>query len=347
MQENSTYRTEQSKDIGLTSSYLNSPEFGRPTKELMDDLTYKVGQEIDTELSPAFSDVTRGLAYGLANRLNEYSAEQAYPGRQEVLDIFDRTRMPQEIIGKKGNIAMIARDAFDGYGKDVRNKPIRIIDRIDAWDIVKGARPEDETPLVVPEPRSYLTETVQSTLTETLSGYKDKLSADEYDGLSTKIMDRSEEIARRTEDYLPTPQSRIKEVIKSTDGIRNYEDAKSRVESQIIYDAFKAAGWDMNKAVKYLKDDKRTLQSRIEKLGMEVTLKRAEKEEKEMEQRMQAGMKRGGEKQDAEDKEPAEVCELERFRQLRQEQLQKLYDQKGEMERKRKRRTQKGLRLAA
>ncbi|MBW2964253.1 hypothetical protein KY363_02230 [Candidatus Woesearchaeota archaeon] len=318
MDAGQTYQ-EQHKDIeGITSSYFDrkQPDEGRY------GLTQVLAKEIQAEIQPPLQSITYSLADGLSDAVNKYSAEQAYPSFWEATRHFDTAFYTRELVKKRrGNIAMFTRDCLDPE-KDNRRQAYRKIGELGLWDMVKGYRPEDPAPKpLTTTAKSYISpERISTSLTSSLSTYKDTLHPKLYNDISSRIAERSETIAERISQYIPTPATRLGRIMEKTEGLTRYNEARSVFEKNIIYDAFKAAGWDRKKAEKYLQLDSRTLKSKMETLGLD-----------------EESMKKGIEQAnviltDPQQTEPARPpSEVDRLRQLQEE-----YAKRWEAERQRK-----------
>lgn len=322
-----------------------------------DDLVYKVEQQIDETLQPGFRDVSYGMAQSLTDTIYSAAGQQQFPSRREALDYFDRNFLNREITRVKGNITQYVRDAFDlddplEINKKRRNI-YRKIGKHGLGEAVDAARPWKQTSQDELEDRLYKgpslgAEQVESTLTSTLAGYRDKLHPQLYDTLSDRIKESSAVIAQNVSNYMPTPANRLKEIFATTEGMTKYDSARTTFERHIVYDALAAAEFDKNKAAKYLGDSLRTLNRRIAELGLEEELTKQEEagpEEGKVISMEDAIKKKMGELAEA-DELPADVAEgavdeIERFQQLVRE-----YNSKREAERERRQKAQQSPRSA-
>ncbi len=347
MDANLAYQLKQSapsearQGFDSSTSYFSSGSSGDPQR---DDLVYKVEQQIEQVLHPGFKDVSYGMAQSLTDTLYSAAGEQPTPSRREALDYFDSNFMNREMKRVKGNITQYVRDAFDledplEINKKRRNI-YRKIDKHGLSEAVDAARPWKQTGLDELENRLYKgsslgPEKVESTLTSTLSGYRDKLHPQLYDDLNSRIKQSSAAIAENVSDYMPTPVNRLKEIFASTDGMTKYSDARDTFERQIVYDALTAAEFDKNKAASYLGDSLRTLNRKIAELGLdEETENKSKIKEKERSNviSMEDAIKKKIDEIAQEENIPeGAVDEIERFQQLVRE-----YNAKRDSERERK-----------
>jgi hypothetical protein len=135
--------------------------------------------------------------------------------------------------------------------------------------------------------------------------------------------------------------NRLKEIFSATEGIRDYAEARTTFEKQLIYDALDAASGDKEKAARYLGDSLRTLNRRMAELGIETTPREEEQRATQQEAVLEEKVKSNEQQQP-----PAHAVDaIERFRQL-----QKEYDAKREAARENKevkKRKQAQWRMAA
>ena len=331
MEAQTAYNTPQNAaEEGFTSSYFSRSDDKRK------ELTYRVEQEIARELQPPLKDISYGFAEGLTDMMYRCSDEETFPTRRQAIEYFDRTFMQRELKRVKGNITQYVRDAFgaeDGPQiNNLRRNVYRKIGRYGLEESVDAARPWKPTMLddKVDEKYSLGADKVESTLSTVLSGYKSVIQPELHDRISYDIKEKAPLLAERLSEYMPTPANRIKQAIKLTEGMTKYDDARETFERQVIYNALEAAGFDKKKAAGYLGDSLRTLNRRIESLGLEEQLN--EKEQKQGDGSVvhidDFVRKKNGDK---EEKPTSAVNEIERFHQLVRE-----YNDKREAERQRK-----------
>ncbi len=266
MQVNITYQAGNGIKKVPASPYSVDPK---------EELAYRVEEEIDTELSPPFRDVSHSLAQGLTQTLYSAGENHTYPTRRQALEQhFEKPFMERELRRVKGNITQYVRDAFDLDDPTEINKKrrnvYRQIEEHGLKDIVDASRPWKQSEL---EEKLYTGPkiepgTVESTLTGTLAGYKDTIHPTIYQDLNDRIREKAPSIAERVSEYLPTPDKRLRHIFETTEGITIYDKAKNVFERQVVYDALDAAGWDKKKAAGYLGDSLRTLNRRIAELGI-------------------------------------------------------------------------------
>jgi hypothetical protein len=308
-------------------------------KEDMNSQSYKrnhlasmIEQEVAAEISPPLRDISHGFAQGLTDMLYSEGEKQPHHSRRESLDYFDKSFMQRELKRVYGNIAQYTRDALGATdGREVNNLRRNVYRQIEQHGLggfVDEARPWKPKGL---EDRfdqdSYLQpQKVETALTSTLSGYREIIQPKVYDDLSARIRDKAPVLAEKIADYAPTPLNRLKEIFSSTDGTRRYDEARSIFERQVIYDALSASGFDKKKAAEYLGDSLRTLNRRIEELGIEQEQNKEAKVETKV--ILIEEVIKNKEQQNA---PPAAVSEIERFQQLVRE-----YNSRRASERERK-----------
>ena len=268
MQENTAYQLEQEEkkkeDVDLSSSYSEREE-----------MAYRIAQDIDREISPPFSDISSRFAEGLTDTIYNISNSAQYPTRKESIGYFDRQFLGREIKRVKGNITQYVRDAFSTDDEsEINNKRRNIYRQIERFDLagdVDNARPWKQTALEdkIASSNYVPAKEVETTLTSTLSSYKEMLDTDLYDDISSRIKEKAPLIAEKISPYMPTPANRLKNIMDATEGTTNYNTAKGIFEKQIVYDALEAAGFDKKKAAEYLGDSVRTLNRRISELGVD------------------------------------------------------------------------------
>jgi hypothetical protein len=292
-----------------------------------------IEQEVADEISPPLRDISRGFAQGLTDMLYSEGASQPHCSRKSAIDYFDKSFMQRELKRVYGNITQYTRDALGAQDSreenNLRRNVYRQVERYGLGDFVDEARPWKPKKLddLFEDKASIAPHKVETALTSTLSAYKEMIQPKLYEDLSARIHEKAPVLADKISDYAPTPTNRLKEIFSATEGMRRYDDARSVFERQVIYDALSAAGFDKKKAASYLGDSLRTLNRRIEALGIE--------QEREKEVKV-AGAKvivieEVLKKDEQQAPPPAAVNEIERFQQLVRE-----YNAKRESERVRK-----------
>ncbi len=309
------------KDEPYSTSLSSLKPWGADKEELVNI----VEKDIEQELNPPLRDITSGLAKGLADTMYNFGAEARYPDRKESLSYFDSQFIKREMKRVKGNITQYARDALGASDpleiNNLRRNVYRQIEKHDLGGFVDNARPwkeKKEQPqqdyLAIPIKK------IEDTLYSTLSGYKEVIRPGLYEELSSRIHTKAPLLAERVSRYAPTPANRIDRILESTKGVTNYCQARSIFEKQLIYDALEASRFDKHKAAKYLGDSVRTLNRRIEELGIDLNNR---KEQPERKQKMIEEII-----STKEDSKAKPVGEMERFQQLVME-----YNSKRETER--------------
>jgi len=303
-------------------------------EERKKEFAYRIEHEIEQTLNPTLHDLTSGLARGLTETLYDVSAEQSYPPRHAALDYFDQEFMTREIRRVKGNLTQYARDALgatnDDDANNLRRNVYRQIEKYGLNGVVDDARPWKPKSLderFGTEAVQIKPATVESTLASTLSSYKSIIHPELYDGIAERIHEKAPVLAERISTYAPTPLNRLKDIMSTTEGITNYSQARTTFERQLVYDALESAGFDKDKAARYLGDSVRTLNRRISELGIETTQTHEEETRKSQEVILEEAVK-SNEKQTP---PPNAVDAIERFRQL-----QRQYDAKRESAREQK-----------
>jgi hypothetical protein len=281
------------------------------------ELAYRIEREIASTIQPPFGDMSRGLAQGLLSTVYDVAAEEPHPTRREAMEWFDKNYLQREIRHAKGNITQVVRNAFsvddENEVNNLRRNVYRKIERYGLGEEVDLARPWKPKPLeqCVDENIYIPADRVEQTLSKSLAGYKDVINPVLYDGLSERIRDKSPALAEKISAYAPTPANRLKEIVQSTEGIRNYNQASQAFERQVIYDTLSATGWDKKKTAEYLGDSLRTLNRRIAELGIEEQARTGEQKQDNI-VRIDEFVQRKLEP----DKPAIAVNEIERFQQL-------------------------------
>jgi len=321
MEAQITYLDEHRKEDMNSSSYKRS------------QLASMIEQEVAQEISPPLSDISHGFAQGLTDMLYSEGANQPHHSRRESLDYFDKSFMERELKRVYGNIAQYTRDALgatdDREVNNLRRNVYRQIEQHGLGGFVDEARPWKPKGL---EDRfdqdNYLApQKIETALTSTLSGYKELIQPKLYDDLTARIRDKAPVLAEKISDYAPTPLNRLKDIFSTTEGMRKYDEAKSVFERQVIYDALSASGFDKKRAAEYLGDSLRTLNRRIEELGIQQEQSKAS-EQKEAKVIVIEEVINKNEQQNP---PQAAVSEIERFQQLVRE-----YNSKRAVEREKK-----------
>jgi|GEM_PF-4495975 len=295
-------------------------EYNRETNQ--EDISSRMKGEIDAELQIPLKEVSQRLARELSDTAYQSCADSEFPTRKQAIWYFEENFMKRELRRVKGNITQYVRDAFGADDEkelnNLRRNVYRKIERYGLGELIDNARPWRQTPLEerVADIHTISPERVASSMIAALSEYKGTLHPDIYENLASKINEKSYLISRKISDYLPTPARKLDRLITQTEGIRSYKEAKSVFEREVVYGALEAADFDKKKAAKYLGDSLRTLNRKIEELGIGTKKKEDPKT---------------AAKPDIKTDEKVQLSETERFNELVKE-----YNARREEERKRK-----------
>ncbi|MFH1064185.1 MAG: helix-turn-helix domain-containing protein [Candidatus Woesearchaeota archaeon] len=331
MQPDISYRKIEEEKRQSSGDFSSRYSAGNRNRE---ELAYRIEKEISSELQPPLQDMMYGMARSLTDTIYSASAEQQFPTRKESMDYFDKQFMGREIRRVKGNLTQYVRDAFgtedDREVNNLRRNVYRKVERYGLGDIVDEARPWKNTLLddKIANATYLKPDSVENSLASALSSYKEIIQPSLYDSMSSMIKEKAPVIAERLAGYMPTPANRLNQMLQSTEGITNYKEASHVFEKQLVYGALEAAGFDKNKAAGYLGDSLRTLNRRIEELGIDAKPQKGQAREAKVVSIEDSVKSKDSDKASAPENA---VNEMERFQQLVIQ-----YNSKRESERKRK-----------
>lgn len=307
-QENLAYKLNNDQE-GFTSPYF--------FEDNARQVAYRIGKDVDDAIQTPVRDITDRFKQRLTEFVYERNLEEEFPTRRQSLDYFEKEFFKRSIERTRGNLAQLARES----GRS-RERLYPALKKHELMGFVDHKRPIRQRKLEeMMEKQEYIqAENIESTLSDALSGYKNVIHPLLYDNIRESIKEKSPLLAQKISSYMPTQERRLSSIMQATDGVRNYKEAKSLFERQVVYEAFKAADSDVKKTARYLGDSEKTVRRKIKEFNIDASAKEDKKEEQR----------------------PNFVSEVDRLRQLVEE-----YESRREAARKEKERKKTGFKIAA